>query len=281
MSGFRASFMAEISDLVRHPLAWLAALATAGTAIAVGLSPTTDNTNGWLVYEAALSASSQAAGFFLLGIAAMAVATDRTRGTIRWIMPRPISRAGYVLGKSLAVLLFAVDLLVVATLASWAVAAPHGFDDVVAITEEDAGGDEGFGFVEDEVIPLEFQAASMRSYALGATARLLPALWTLAAIGLLVSTLIRSSAGAVIAAIGISLPVHFLPELLGLTEKTARLLPQRAATASFAQFEIFAKRQADYNWQEYSGASLVAALVLCLGLPLLGALLFRRLDLTD
>jgi len=281
MSGFGANFVAEIVDLVRHPLAWLAAIATAGTAIAVGLSPTTDNTNGWLVYQSALFASSQAAGFFLLGIAAMAVATDRTRGTIRWIMPRPISRRGYVLGKSLAVLLFAVVLLLVATLASWAVAAPHGFGDVVAITEQDAGGDEGFDFVEDEVIPLEFQADSMRSYAVGATARVLPALWTLVAIGLLVSTLIRSSAGAVITAIGIALPVHFLPELLGLTERTARLLPQRAATASFAQFEIFAKRQADYNWQEYTGASLLAALALCLGLPLLGALLFQRLDLTD
>jgi len=281
MTGFRANFVAEIVDLLRHPVAWLAGLATAATAFAAGTSPTTDITNGWLVYQAALFASSQAAGFFLLGIAAMSVATDRTRGTVRWILPRPISRAGYVLGKSLAVLLFAVGLLVVATVASWAVAAPHGFGDVVAITEEDAGGDEGFDFVEAEVIPIEFQAASMRGYAIGATARLLPALWTLVAIGLLVSTLIRSSAGAVIAAIGIALPLHFLPELFGLTEKTARLLPQRAATASFAQFEIFAKRQADYNWQEYSGASLLGAVVLCLGLPLIGALLFRRLDLTD
>jgi len=281
VSGFRASLLAEFSDLVRHPLAWLAALATAATAVAVGLSPTTDDTNGWLVYQSALSASAQAAGFFLLGIAAISVAGDRTRGTIRWIMPRPIARTGYVLGKSVAVLLFAVGLLVVATVASWAVASPQGFGDVQAITEEDAGGADGFEFVEDEVIPPEFQADAMRGYAIGATARLLPALWTLTALGLLVSTLIRSSAGAVIAAIGIALPVHFLPELLGLTQKTARLLPQRAATESFAQFEIFAHRQADYNWQEYSGSSLGAAVVLCVGLPILGALVFARLDLTD
>jgi len=281
MSGFRASFIAELGDLLRHPIAWLAALATAGTAVAVGVSPTTDDGNGWLVYQAALSASSQAAGFFLLGIAAIAVASDRTRGTIRWIMPRPIARSGYVLGKSLAVLLFAVVLLCVATLASWAVAAPHGFDDVVAITEEDAGGDGGFEFVEDEQIPPEFQADAMRGYAFGITARVLPTLWTLAAIGLLVSCLLRSSAGAVIAAIGVALPLHFLPELIGMSERTARLLPQRASTQAFAQFEIFARRQTDYNWQEYSGASFAAAVVLCLGLPLLAALIFRRLDLTD
>jgi len=279
VTGFHASFVAEIADLVRHPFAWLAALATAATAVAVGLSPTTDDTNGWLVYQAALSASSQAAGFFLLGVAAMAVATDRTRGTIRWIMPRPIARSGYILGKSLAVLLLAVVLLVVATTASWAVAAPYGFGDVIAITEEDEG--DGFAFVEDEVVEPEFQADAMRGYAIGATGRVLPALWTLAALGLLVSSLIRSSAGAVIAAISIALPLHFLPELLGLTQRTARLLPQRAATEAFAQFETYARRQTDYNWQEYSGSSLIAAVVLCLGLPLLAALLFRRLYLTD
>ncbi len=279
MRGFGACFRAELSDLLRHPLAWLAAAATAITAIAVGLSPTTNHHNGWLVYEAALSASALAAGFFLLGIAAGSIASDRTRGTIRWIMPRPIARSGYVLGKSAAILLLAVGLLFVAAGTSYLVAAPSGFDDVSAMSEDDAGS--GFSFVEDETIEAEFRADAMRGYAVGATLRALPALWVLAAIGLFVSAIMRSAAGAVIAAIGCALPLQFLPELFGLSTDSARMLPQRAATDAFAQLAEYGQRHAGEPWHEYTMGAGMGALALCIGLPLLAALIFQRLDLTD
>ncbi|MHC4955370.1 MAG: ABC transporter permease subunit [Planctomycetota bacterium] len=280
MRGFGACFLAELGDLARHPLAWLAALATAGTAVAAGLSPTTDSANGWLVYEAALSASAQAAGFFLLGIAAGTVASDRTRGTIRWILPRPMARSGYVLGKSAAILLFAIELLLVATLASWAVAAPQSFGDVSREAKQDEAGS-GFDFVEEETIPAEYRADAMQGRAVGATLRVLPALWTLAGIGLLVSALIRSAAGAVIAAIGVAAPLHFLPELLGLSEEGARTLPQRAATEAFNHLGTLARGQISPGDLPYSGAAVFGAVLLCVGLPILAALIFQRLDLTD
>jgi len=281
MRGFGACFRAELSDLLRHPLAWLAAAATAITAIAVGLSPTTNDHNGWLVYEAALSASALAAGFFLLGIAAGSIASDRTRGTIRWIMPRPIARSGYVLGKSAAILLLAVGLLVVAAGSSYLVAAPRGFDDVTAMSSDDDEAGGGFDFVEEETIPPEFQADAMRGYAFGVTLRALPALWVLAAIGLFVSAIMRSAAGAVIAAIGCALPLQFLPELFGLSTDSARILPQRAATDAFAQLAEYGQRHAGEPWHEYTMGAGMGALALCIGLPLLAALIFQRLDLTD
>ena len=281
MKGFGACVQAELGDLLRHPLAWLAALATAITAVVVGLSPTTDSRNAWLVYEAALSASSQAAGFFLLGIAAGSVASDRTRGTVRWIMPRPIARSGYVFGKSAAILLFAILLLAIATVTSLIVAAPNGFDDVTAMSSADEEPGGGFDFVEDETVPPEFKADAMRGYAIGVTGRLLPALWALAAIGILVSSVMRSAAGAVIAAIGCALPLHFLPELIGLSADRARMLPQRAATDAFSQFAEYGQRHAGEPWHEYNAGAGVGALMLCFGLPLLAALIFKRLDLTD
>jgi ABC-type transport system involved in multi-copper enzyme maturation permease subunit len=272
---FWACFRAEIGDLARQPLAWLGAVATIVTALVVGLG--SDAKNGWLVYQAALQWSAVAAGFFLLGIAAGTIASDRTRGTVRWILPRPISRAAYVLGKSAAVLLLAVDLLACAAGTSYFVAAPKGFDDISATKSEE----DEFGFIEEETVPTEFQAASLRSMSWAATFRILPALWTLAGLGLLISSLFRSAAGAVMASIAAALPLHFLPELLNLSPSQTRMLPQRAAAEAIAQLEVHGRRWANTDWPDYSTGTVVGALICCAGFPILAALIFSRLDITD
>jgi ABC-type transport system involved in multi-copper enzyme maturation permease subunit len=273
--GFGACFRAEWSDLLRQPLAWLAALATLATAVVVGLA--IDGANGWVVYQAALAASGQAAGFFLLGIAAGTIASDRTRGTVRWILPRPIARRAYVLGKGAAILLLALVLVAVAGLASYLVALPRGFEDITVAAEVT----EGFDFVEAERVPPEFKAEAMQARSRSATLRLVPALWTLAGLGLLVSALFRSAAGAVIAAIAIALPFHFLPELLALKASSAQFLPQRAAADALTQLGQYADRQSTAEWPGYSTAALLGAIVFCAGLPAVAAALFSRLDLTD
>lgn len=275
MRGFSACFRAECGDLLRQPLAWLATLATIGTALVVGLA--TEGENGWTVYQAALAASGQAAGFFLLGIAAGTIASDRTRGTVRWILPRPVARRAYVLGKGAAILLLAVVLVVAAGLTSYLVALPQGFGDV----EVDVEVTEGFDFVEAERVPPEFQAAAMHERSRSATLRLLPALWTLAGLGLLVSSLFRSAAGAVIGAIAVALPFHFLPELLALKSAAAQFLPQRAAADALTQLGQYADRQSTAEWPAYSTAALLGAVLFCAGLPALAATLFSRLDITD
>jgi len=273
---FWACFRAELGDLLRQPLAWLGAIATIATALVVGLG--SDAKNGWLVYQAALQASSVAAGFFLLGIAAGTIASDRTRGTVRWILPRPISRAAYVLGKSAAVLLLAVDLLACAAGTSYFVAAPKGFDDIPSATKSE---EDEFGFSGEETVPIEFQAESLRAMSWAATFRILPALWTLAGLGLLISSLFRSAAGAVMASIAAALPLHFLPELLNLSPSQARMLPQRAAAEALAQLEVHGRRWANTDWPDYSSDSAVGALLCCAGFPILAALIFSRLDITD
>lgn len=273
--GLGACFWAELGDLLRQPLAWLGAIATIATALVVGLG--SDAKNGWLVYQAALQWSAVAAGFFLLGIAAGAIASDRTRGTIRWILPRPISRVAYVLGKSAAILLLAVDLLACAAGTSYFVAAPKGFDDISATKSEE----EEFSFIEEETVPIEFQASSLRSMSWAATFRILPALWMLAGLGLLISSLFRSAAGAVMASIAAALPLHFLPELLNLSPAQTRMLPQRAAAEAIAQLEVHGHRWANTDWPDYSSGPAIGALICCAGFPILAALIFSRLDITD
>ena len=105
MRGTGACFRAELWDAVTRPLLWIGLVATGVAAWFAG-SMTTIRTSGYVVFGTALEASSKAAAFFLIGIAAIAVAGERSRGTVRWILPRPISRTGFIIGKaaSLAVI---------------------------------------------------------------------------------------------------------------------------------------------------------------------------------
>lgn len=273
MRGLRAVAAAEIRDVGRSPLFWLGAAATATAAFVFGSSPPKD-ANGWVAYEAGARAGAQAATFFLLGLSAVAVAGERGRGTVRWTLPRPLSRAAFVLGKAAALALAALALLLLCALAAWLAARPHGFTDA----RVDAGG---FEFVEDLPAEPEFAAATLRGRALQCTALLLPAFLTVTGLGLLVSCAARTSGAAVIVAVALAIPIEFLPTVLGLSAETARLLPFSAAEEFLARLADFGKAISSEAWPRYGAAPLATALVASFGLPALAALLFARLDITD
>lgn len=279
MTGLVASFRAECRDTFRHPLTWIGVAATAGCAWIFGAhSPL--KANGYLVFEAALQPASRIAGFFLMGIAAVAVAGARARGTVRFVLPRPVSRQAWVLGKACALLVLAVAFLAVAVGTSWIVARGHGFGDVVA--ESRPGGDgSGFHIIEEEEVPPEFQAATMRRRTVAAALLVLPALLTVTGIGLFISSAMSSAAGAVILAVAVVLPLQYLPEVVGLSERTARVLPIRAATDFLNQVRQFGRHLATADWPEYGLGPLAGAAIAILALPWAAALLFSRLDITE
>ena len=195
---------------------------------------------------------------------------------MRFVLPRPISRAGFVIGNAGALFLLAVLYLVVATTASWVVAKPYGFGDVVV-----QGEDDGFNIIEEEDVPKEFRAGTMRGRTVAAALLVLPALLSATGIGLLVSCLLSTAAGAVMVSIAITLPLQYLPEVAGLSEKSARVLPFRAATDFLDQLREHGRHLATAAWPEYGSGPLLGALVASLALPCLAALLFSRLDITD
>jgi hypothetical protein len=278
-AGTVASFRAEMRDVWRHALVWIGLAAVIVSAWLVGRhEPIRDN--GWVVYEAALQAAARTAAFFLLAMASVAVAGDRTRGTIRWILPRPISRVGYVLGKALAHSAIAVAFLVAAAGTSWMVAQPLGFGDVRAEIEGDED-DAVFNYIEDEEVEHDFQAATMRERTAFATLLLLPALLTATGLGLLVSSVIGSAAGAVILGLAVALPLAYLPEVLGLSSETSHALPFRAATDALYQVREFGRHLATARWPEYTQEAAIGAAVAILALPALAAAIFTRLDITD
>lgn len=278
LRGWRASLLAELDDLRHSTLAWLGLGAVVATALLLGMRME-DDANGYLVYEAALQPATRIAALFLLGIAAVTVASDRTRGTVRWILPRPIARAGWIAGKAAALALVALVYLGGGAGAAWAAASGHGFGDITAdIPEADDGG---FTFIEEEVVPPEFQAAQMKKRAWIATLLALPALLTAANLGLLVSCLVSSAAAAVMAALAVALPLYYLPELFGLSESAARTLPLRAASDFFEQLAQFGERMATSEWPSYGSAPLLGAVIGAFGLPALAAALFTRLDVSD
>lgn len=276
MTGAGAAFRAELSDLARQPLVWLGV----GGTVAAGLGAAgflESDANAYLRFEIAARFGACVAAFFLMTLAALSVAADRTRGTTRWIFTRPVSRMGIVLGKAGALAIFTVVFFGVCIATAYAIGAPAGYTDIVPGEEALSG----FEFGDDATVEEEFQAATMRSNMWEAAWMLLPALLTVTGLGLAISCLMRSSAGAIIVGLAVVPPVYFLAEILGVAERHAHLLPFRAARHLLAQLEVFAEGYSTGDWPEYGvGAWLVAGLV-ALGLPVAGALIFSRLDLTE
>jgi len=260
-------------------LTYISLIAVAGAAWVVAREESIRD-NGYIVYEAGLQAGARAAAFFLLAISALAVASHRTRGTVRWLLPRPVSRAAFVIGQAAAHALLALLLLAAAVLPAWAAAAPFGFGDVVTAVEGDED-DAAFHYIEEEAIEPEFTAAAMRGRAVQATLLLLPAFLAAAGLGLFVSSLLASAAGAVILAVAIALPLVYLPEVLGLSADTARALPFRAAMDFLDQLREFGRHFNTAEWPGYGATGWGGALAACIGLPALAALLFGLLDITE
>jgi len=275
VTGFRAAFRAEAYDLASRPMLPVGLVAAAAIAWAFGRNAPFDG-NGYLVFGAALSAGAKTAGFFLLGIAAGSVAGERTQGTVRWLLPRPVTRAGFVLGKACALAAAALLFLAVVTLAAYGAASGKPFGDLVIEAES-----EGFEFVGERQVQPDLAAGAMRGHLYAATLSVLPALLTATGIGILVSSLVAGAAAAVIVAFAVAVPLHFLPEVIGLSKETARTLPFRAAGEFLAQLEEYGRMLATRHWPDYGAGALGGALVAALGLPLLAALLFSRTDLTD
>ncbi len=278
MTGYRATLRAEARDLFRHPLAWAGIAASALAAfIFARYAPHRDN--GYTVYGAALHAGAQIAGFFLLGLSAIAVSGERSRGTVRFLLPRPIARPAFVLGKASALALLALAFLAATATTAWAGARGEGFGDVKA--EAPKPEDDGFHYVDEEVIDPAFLEAAMRRRALLATLLVLPALLTATGLGVLVSSLLASPAAAVLVATGIALPLNYLPEVMGLAPEAARALPFRAASDYLGGLVDFGRHLSTAEWPGYGLAHLLGALAAAVGLPLLGAAFFGRVDLTD
>jgi hypothetical protein len=280
VTGFGATLRAELRDLFRHPLAWAGIAAAAAAAfIFARYAPHRDN--GYTVYGAALHAGAQIAGFFLLGLSAIAVSGERSRGTVRFVLPRPVARSAFVLGKATALALLALAFLVTTAGTAWVGARGEGFGDVKA--EAPPGeDDDGFRYAEEEVVKdPAFLAGSMRRHTVLATLLVLPALLTATGLGVLVSSLLASPAAAVLVAIAVALPLNYLPEVMGLAPDAARTLPFRAASDYLSGLVEFGRHLATAEWPAYGAAHLLGALAAAIGLPLVGAACFGRIDLTD
>jgi len=273
--GFGAAFRAELFDLLTRPMVPLGLAAAAGITWAFGRNAPFDG-NGYLVFGAALGAGAKTAGFFLLGIAAVSVAGERTQGTVRWLLPRPVTRFGFVLGKACALAAASLLFLAVVTATAYGTASGKTFGDLVM--EEES---EGFEFVGETQVSPDLAAGAMRQRLTSTVLAVLPALLFATGIGLLVSSLVAGSAAAVIVAFAVAVPLNFLPEVLGLSRESARLLPFRAAGDFLAQLEEFGRMLATRHWPEYGAGAAAGALAAAFGLPLLAALLFSRTDLTD
>jgi hypothetical protein len=280
VTGFLAALRAELRDLFRHPLAWAGIVASCVAAFLLSRhAPYRDN--GYTVYGDALRYSSQIAGFFLLGLAATTVAGERSRGTVRFLLPRPVGRPGFVLGKATALALLALVYLGATAGTSFACALGRGLDDVKAEAPRADGTDE-FNYGEAEVVKdPEFQKASMRRHMALATLLVLPALLTATGLGTLVSSFLPSPSSAVLVALGVALPLNYLPELAGLGPEDARVLPFRAASEYLEELVKFGRHLSDTEWPAYGWREVLGVAAAAAGLPLLGAAFFSLVDLTD
>lgn len=272
MKGIRAAFRAEGRDLLFQPVVWAGLVATALAAWLFARAQ--EVSNHYAVFSAAATAGARTASFFLIAAAATAVAGERTRGTVRWLLPRPVSRFGVVVGKSAALALAALAFALVCVAAA-RLAAP-GREAPAAQPQP-----KGMHFVEEAAVPEEMSEETMLARSWQATLLLLPALLTAAGLGMFVSCLAGSAAAAVIVALALMVPLEYLPELLGWRSETARWLPFRAAEEFLAQLGEFGRGLATARWPEYGAGPLLGALLGAIGLPLLGAAVFSRLDITD
>ena len=121
----------------------------------------------------------------------------------------------------------------------------------------------------------------MRRRTVIAALLVLPALLSATGIGLLVSSLLASAAGAVIVSITVALPLYYLPEVINLPAEAATVLPFRAATDFLGQVLEFGRRLATAQWPHYGFGAAAGAALGVFGLPLLAAWFFSRIDLTE
>ncbi len=279
LRGLWPCFRAELRDLTRSSLIWLGLLLTAVGTYFIGKT-TPHRFTSWSAFAEAAKQGGAIAAFFLVFAGAITLAGERTRGTVRWILPRPVGRTGFVLGKACALAVLATLFLILCLGSAALAGSDLGFGDVPM-----AGGggeaDGGWKFTEEVEQDANFTAATLQARALWASLILLPALLTAAGLGMLISSWTRSAAGAVFSALFLLMMLHYLPDVLGLANDVAAASPLRATEGFWVQLRDFGRGLSSAQWPSYGAQELGGALVFVLGLPLAAALVFGRAELTD
>jgi ABC-2 type transport system permease protein len=175
---------------------------------------------GYLVLAAALRAGLFFSAVVVLLHAATLIAGERTAGTLRLVLVRPVSRGDLLIAKALSLLGLAIVLVALTALTGW----------IIGLT---TGGYRGYIDVRYGMELRGHGAGDLRSAALS-TLLLAPlALFAVATFGLFLSSLFESAAAAVIAAtltgIGIAVATFLLPEGSGIWVFTSHV--DRYATA--------------------------------------------------
>jgi len=162
--------------------------------------------SGYLVLAAALRAGLFFSAVVVLLHAATLIAGERTAGTLRLLLVRPVSRADLVISKALCLLFLAVLLVAVTALAGWILGLVSG----------------GYRGYVDVRYGLELRGHTSEDIGRAALLTLLIAplaLFAVASFGLFISSVFESSAAAVITAtlagIGVVVATFLLLEEAG------------------------------------------------------------------
>ena len=278
LRGLNACFRAELRDLARSALIWLGLLLTVVGTYFIGKT-TPHRFTSWSAFAEAAKQGGAIASFFLVFAGAITLAGERTRGTVRWILPRPMGRAGFVLGKACALAVLATLFLILCLGSAAFAASDLGFEDVPMAGS--AGEEGGWKFTEELERDANFTAATLHGRAWWASLILLPALLTAAGLGMLISSGTRSAAGAVFSALFLLMLLHYLPDVLSLGDDVAATSPLRATEGFWVQLRDFGRGLSSAQWPSYGAQELGGALVFVLGLPFAAALVFGRVELTD
>ena len=195
------AFRVEWSKALRNRLSYAGPLLILITVAAAAASPLFRGTPySYAFVGYATSAALNHLGFVvLLAFSATLVASDRSHGTLRLLLVRPIQRHELLLAKFLMATAYAALLVIVTALAAWSV--PMAMGELLGVSY---GGE------------LIYADNAMRTaYGLGMLLALLPLL-AAAACGLCISVFARNNATAVLVALGGWLTLEVIKHPLGI-----------------------------------------------------------------
>jgi hypothetical protein len=263
----------ELVKLARSRLVRLAALACVGVTLLAGWAHDVLRADtGWSIAAGMLGAGFATAQVFVLVAGATAIAGEASQGTLKMILPHAYRRSDWVLAKALGLALVAALLaaLVAATAWAWVTAGP-GFGDVVLESE---------GFGGEPLRSVHASAATMTAHFTDTLLAQALALFTVAALGLLVSCCLTNVVGALCASFLCYAALRLGDLVLGLDQDALRRLftwaPER-----LRQLTLKFGQGLSEGWDERLPA---VALLLCLATAgtcvLFGSRVLARRDLS-
>jgi ABC-2 type transport system permease protein len=176
--------------------------------------------SGWLVLAGALRAGLFFSAVVLLLHGATLISGERTAGTLRLLLVRPVSRGDLLLAKALSLLLLAVLFVALTALTGWILGLTSG----------------GYRAYIDVRYGMELRGHGTEELGRAALGTLLLAplaLFAVGSLGLFLSSILEGAAAAVIAAtlagVGIAVATFLLPETTGAWVFTTHV--DRYATA--------------------------------------------------